>query len=72
MRLPIYFFVPQDWNILANVSLRVFTVDKVISSAQLGATFLFDVQVTLPSHFWLIDRIYHLPVLELHCPFMFR
>jgi len=54
MGLPVYVFVPQNW---VNVSLRVFTVDKVISSAQLGATLPFDVQVTLPARFRVIDGV---------------
>jgi hypothetical protein len=57
MGLPVYFFASQNWNILANVSSRVFAVDRVISSAQLGATLPFDVHVTLPARFRVIDRV---------------
>jgi len=57
MGLPVYFFASQNWNILANVSSRVFVVDRVISSAQLGATLPFDVHVTLPACFQVIDRV---------------
>src|ERR1700692_1577358 len=54
---PVYVFVPQNWDKLVNVSLRAFTVDKVISSAQLGATLPFDVQVTLPARFRVIGGV---------------
>jgi len=57
MGLPIYFFASQNWNILANVSLRVFAIDRVISSAQLEATLPFDVHVTFPTCFQVIDRV---------------
>jgi hypothetical protein len=57
MGLPVYFFASQNWNILANVSLRVFAVDRVISYTRLGATLPFDVHVTLPAHFRVIYRV---------------
>ena len=69
MGLPVYLFLFQNWNISANISLRVFAADRVISSARLGATLPFDVHVTLPAHFWVIDGVISTAQLGATLPF---
>ena len=69
MGLPIYFFVRQNWNILVNASFRAFAVNRVILSAQLGATMPFDVQVTLPACFRVIDWVISFDQLGANLPF---
>src|SRR6266436_4843347 len=69
MGLPVYLFLFQNWNISANISLRVFAVDRVISSARLGATLPFDVHVTLPARFRVIDGVISTAQLGATLPF---
>src|SRR5882724_2619840 len=72
MGLPGYLFLFQNWNISANISLRVFAADRVISSARLGATLPFDVQVTLPARFRVIDGVISSAQLGATLPFDVR
>ncbi|KIM78279.1 hypothetical protein PILCRDRAFT_11272 [Piloderma croceum F 1598] len=47
-------FAPQNWTILVNGSFREFTIiERVISPAQLRAMSSIDVQVILPTRFWV-------------------
>ena len=69
MGLPVYFFMPQNSNILVNASLSAFTINRVILSAQLGATVPFDVQVTLPAHFEVINGVISFDQLGATLPF---
>jgi len=69
MGLPVYLFLFQNWNISANISLIVFAVDRVISSARLGATLPFDVHVTLPARFRVIDGVISTAQLGATLPF---